>query len=567
MRKSRKTLYLNKTILLIVMLGYSAFLVSMLFMDWYLIREYQNRNMKAERNVLNDYVGKIEDSMERIDRLLYNIYANDENFQALRKKEKPVQEYGHAYELKELLSMRMYLEENMSGFFIFYDNMQKVWYNVDTAQIKPEQTEEIKERLKIRLETAGKTRSWTTVTVDGDTNLAILYKKENVAVYGILSLRSAEEELRERLGRIVEAVLEEDEIALKNQELAEQLGLNELTEQYSDSLSERKGKYQIYGSRIPNTNLWLYAVYKINLWNFMNIQQLLLLALTVLSVCAVIVLYIFMRKQIASPIRQLTETMNRIRSGETKVVPEISSRFHEIQEVNETLDKMVRELEKQKLLVYEEIIEKQKAQMQYLQLQLKPHFYLNSLKTLNALAMENQTDKMQDLIMNLSSHLRYLLQTDREIVPLSMEMEFVENYVNMQKHLTGRPVICEIEIDEHVKNWLIPVLAVHTFVENSVKYARLGDSRIPLEIQVTADYLATEDGGYLNIIVRDNGQGYPEKIIEEINREASPGKRNVGINNLKRRCRLLYGEKAEYNFDNCDGALSELILPEMEEER
>ena len=56
--------------------------------------------------------------------------------------------------------------------------------------------------------------------------------------------------------------------------------------------------------------------------------------------------------------------------------------------------------------------------------------------------MEGHTDKMQELILNLSVHLRYLLQAEQELVPLKMELNFVENYVNMQKHVTGRPVSC-----------------------------------------------------------------------------------------------------------------------------
>ena len=59
--------------------------------------------------------------------------------------------------------------------------------------------------------------------------------------------------------------------------------------------------------------------------------------------------------------------------------------FEELEQVNETLEVMVSEIKKQKLLFYEQTIEKQKAQLQYLQLQLKPHFYLNGLKTLNVL--------------------------------------------------------------------------------------------------------------------------------------------------------------------------------------
>jgi len=551
----RKKLYLNKTILMIVMVGYSAFLVLMLLMDFYLIREYKTDNMREEQRVMNEYVENLSEGMYRIDRQLYNVYENDDNFQALRKKEGIVQEYGNAYELKETLIKRMMTEESMDGFFIFYDNLEKTWYKMNSTKLRIDECNKIKEQLKNNLKQEGKMRSWFTVVVDEDIYLSLFYKKDRVAIYGIISLQDIESEIQEKMGKNRNVVIADMGMPLKNKELAEKLQLNEVTKNFSDSFYQMIKNYQVYGCRIPNTDLWIYSVYKMNLWNIMNVQQLLLLIVTLISMCAVVYMYLFVRKQVAVPIRQLTEVMNKIRNGETKTVPQIDTRFYEIQDINQTLEKMINELEEQKMLVYEEIIEKQKAQMQYLQLQLKPHFYLNGLKTLNALAMENQTEKMQELIINLSTHLRYLLQSEREVVPLYMEIEFVDNYVKMQKHITGRPVRCEITMDERVKNWEVPVLIIHTFVENSIKYARLGDSRIPLEIQVTASYLATENGGYLDIIIQDNGQGYPEEILQEINGETVVGKRSVGINNIKRRCDFLYGEKAEYSFVSYQGAL------------
>ena len=109
--------------------------------------------------------------------------------------------------------------------------------------------------------------------------------------------------------------------------------------------------------------------------------------------------------------------------------------------------------------------------------------------------------------------------------------------------------------------WKVPTLIVHTFVENSVKYAHLGGGSIPLKIQVSADILETEEGEYLDLIIRDNGQGYPEDILEEINGDTRIGIRSVGINNIKRRCQFLYGQQAEYHFETDQGAVSEIVLP------
>lgn len=562
----KKTLYLNRTILLIVMVGYSAFLVLMLLMDWYLIRNYQMENEKAEQRVVTSYINKIQDSMDKIDRQLSDIYADDGNFQNLQKNQKEVEEYGSAYELKESLRKRMLVDENLSGFYIFYNGKQKVWYQTDNDQISAQNARMIKDILQQHILNNEIERSWFAITVGEDNYLAIDFEKENAAIFGIYSMQNVDTVIRESMGKNVQIILAECGAIKKNKELAKTLNLETYIMESSDEFHDIIKNYRVYGHRIPNMEMWMCVTYPIRFWDMMNVQQLFLLLLTGISIIAVIMMYVFMRHQVVSPLHQLTNNMNMIRMGESDRIPPIECRFYEIQEADETLGEMVEELKKQKLLVYEEIIEKQKAQMQYLQLQLKPHFYLNGLKTLNALAMENQTGKMQDLILNLSKHLRYLLQAERELVPLYMELDFVENYVAMQKHVSGRPVSCEINKDGDVDNWMVPILAVQTFVENSVKYARLGGSSMPLLIQITASCLQTEEGNFLDLIVQDNGYGYPEEILEEINGDASSGNRCVGINNIKRRCKILYGERAEYSFANCDGALSELIIPERSRE-
>lgn len=110
-------------------------------------------------------------------------------------------EYGHAYELRQTLYNRMMAEESMNGFFIFYDNMQKSWYNISLNKIRAERSGEMKEQLKRNLELEGKMRSWSSVVVDEDVYLAMFYQKERVAVYGILSLQNIEAELQEKMGK------------------------------------------------------------------------------------------------------------------------------------------------------------------------------------------------------------------------------------------------------------------------------------------------------------------------------------------------------------------------------
>ena len=204
-----------------------------------------------------------------------------------------------------------------------------------------------------------------------------------------------------------------------------------------------------------------------------------------------LLLYRYMRREIILPLRELGVVMNRIRDGEWEAVVEHGARFEEIQKINEALGAMMTEIKKQKLLSYEQTIEKQRAQMQYLQIQLKPHFYLNSLKTLNVFALNGESGRMQDLIMHLSYHLRYLLQAEREMVPLAAEIDYVRNYEKLQEDMAGRRFVILWTVQEEMDEWTVPTLCIQTFVENSFKYAKLSSMQKELVIEISVSQLET----------------------------------------------------------------------------
>ncbi len=162
----------------------------------------------------------------------------------------------------------------------------------------------------------------------------------------------------------------------------------------------------------------------------------------------------------------------------------------------------------------------------------------------------------------LSTHLRYLLQPNKPFVTLREEKAFVENYVELQRQLTQREIQCAIHIDEADLDLQIPILALQTFVENSVKYAKRS-GRERLEIWLRVVRLKGEDGEALNISYADRGGGYPPEVLDMLNNRVPVDREGlgVGIVNLLKRCRFHYGDAASWGFYNDDGAVSELILP------
>lgn len=558
-----KNMSLKKTLLYTILTGYVAILALLFCMDYYLLIQHKEYISQQRQTILDNYMDKTASRMESIRKNLYNIVTTDENFQALSGKLSEIEYYSNAYELCTTLENQMLLEEQLQGFYLFFGSKDVPMYRVDIDQIPTRHASQIGCSLNLSSNIAeeGKFSSWFYLTVEDCTYLAISYKKGNAVLYGIQTLNDGEALMEEVLERDIQVVIAADGRGENYPELAENLGVLQATGESWDRFSYDQKGYSVYGEKIDNTNIWICPVIKNSFSDYITIQQGGILFLTMISFLLVITMIRFVYRQLVRPLNQIREEMEKIRMGDSKNIPEMDIRFVELREMLDTMQNMIVQLEKQRLLTYDTYIEKQRAQLQYLQLQLEPHFYINNLKMLNALAMEGKKEKIQTVILCLSEHMRYLLQAEKETTTLKKEMDFVNNYILLQNEMGSRQISLETELEEETKDCQVPTLILQTFVENSVKYAKIGMAGKGLKITISVHLLETENGQYMDVQVSDNGMGYPQEVLEEICRNTTRGKDHVGINNLKRRCQILYGEQVEFSFYNGNGAISECIIP------
>ena len=107
MSREKKIRRLNRTIVKITMLGYSTVLVILFLLDCYMIQAHQEKLKAAKWELLNDYTEQVKNSIDKVDQLMYDIYANDKNFQALQKEQSSAKEYSTVYDLREKLHTRL----------------------------------------------------------------------------------------------------------------------------------------------------------------------------------------------------------------------------------------------------------------------------------------------------------------------------------------------------------------------------------------------------------------------------------------------------------------------------
>jgi len=144
------------------------------------------------------------------------------------------------------------------------------------------------------------------------------------------------------------------------------------------------------------------------------------------------------------------------------------------------------------------------ARLNALRMQLDPHFLFNALNTISS-HVESDPKLTRTMIEHLGDLLRMSLETkDKQEVPLSEEMAFLEHYLAIQKIRFGDKLKVEIDVAPEVKYASVPSLIVQPLVENAIRH---GISR--RSSGGTVSVSAQRVDGRLEIRVRDNGVGLP----------------------------------------------------------
>lgn len=176
-----------------------------------------------------------------------------------------------------------------------------------------------------------------------------------------------------------------------------------------------------------------------------------------------------------------------------------------------------------------------KAEIKALQAQINPHFLFNALNTIISFIRLNP-NRARELIINLSTYLRYNLETGEKHVDIYHELEQVKAYIEIEKARFGEKlhIVYNIEDGLDVK---IPSLIIQPIVENSIKHGILegtGEGTVTIEIKKVAD-------GDIMISIEDDGVGITNEIIEKIY-ESKMEENKIGMSNVHNRLKYIYGE-------------------------
>lgn len=188
--------------------------------------------------------------------------------------------------------------------------------------------------------------------------------------------------------------------------------------------------------------------------------------------------------------------------------------------------------------------EKVYQQLRYLEYQINPHFFMNTLNNIQVL-IDIDPERAKASLRQLSVMMRFVLyEADKDRVPLSKETSFLRNYIRLMRLRYTDNLSVTMDIPDNMPEAMVPPMVFVTFIENSFKHGVSYHKES--YINITMD---VEDGRLLFYCVNS-------KKDEAERQTGMPREGGIGLKNVRRRLSLIYGDNYSLDIDDGDRAYS-----------
>ena len=174
--------------------------------------------------------------------------------------------------------------------------------------------------------------------------------------------------------------------------------------------------------------------------------------------------------------------------------------------------------------------EQLKTELSFLRSQISPHFIFNALNS-SIILVRKQSEKAEESLIKLASLMRYMLyESDNEKITITDEVEYIDNYIDLQmiRFEKSVSILKEINVDESLNDEFIESMLLIPFIENAFKHGTLVLKDAKIEIN-----LYNDDNKL--ILITKNKFNNSSKV--SFTKQKNNG---IGLSNVKRRLELLY---------------------------
>lgn len=563
----RRKITIKHWIFKIIIAGLAVMVAMFLAAPWYAGAKMQNQAREANEKMTGMYLKFLDNSVDGINKLLSQFAASTYDISVLAMTEDKLERYEAKMNVMQKLKDAAMIYNVFDGIFVYSQSKDE---DVFLCQVgaggNGAQVTDMKAIMK-NFETNYSFNNWELVHYGNRDYIMRVVKTGSTSCGAWIDAASLIRPLKsndnKELGTVLFLDREGRIISSSERELSGNPALSEENNGHVIKVQEKRYLQTIEDSRYLPVSMAILIPEEQYMGDIYFVQNVLgcLLALGMLTFP---ILGKLLSRNISKPVEQLIATMNEIQNGNMEARANPKGKFSEFDQMGQYFNNMISEIQRLQKDVYERKISEQKIQLQYLQTQIRPHFFLNTLNAIYSFSLVKRNDLIEKMVVCLSKYFGYRFKSTDSFVTLGEEKEHIENYLELHQLRYQDQFLCQLEIEEVLLDAKLPPLMIQTFVENSLKYGFLKD-RV-FEMEIVAEVLNIEDTQKLKITITDNGPGYEPEVLEEADEK---GKvlhghgQGIGINNVMQRLELIYHGQAEVKLSNMPGggACSELIMP------
>ncbi len=180
--------------------------------------------------------------------------------------------------------------------------------------------------------------------------------------------------------------------------------------------------------------------------------------------------------------------------------------------------------------------------------QVTPHFLFNALNAAGRQAMMEGAQKTQEIIFALAEMYRFSMTYTGHLIPVSSELQNLENYLLIQRIRFGDLVRTSVDVSEDAYDCLVPAMSLQIFAENAFRHGLEKK-----EDMGTLDVVGGRKGERLCFEIADNGAGMPADRMKALNSsdaEVAQRAGGVGIYNVRKRLQYYFPDDFTLSFSN-----------------
>ena len=297
----------------------------------------------------------------------------------------------------------------------------------------------------------------------------------------------------------------------------------------------------------------------------------LMLTFNIVFPCLLAILF---NHSLVSRLAELSEAFDQVEAASLKEIRNVRGR-DEIGSLMHNYNRMVRRSRELIKTVYKDRMEKQQmdiarqnAELLALHSQIDPHFLFNVLEGIRMHSVLKGETETAEMIQRVAVLERENVNWKKDMVSIREEINFIETYLELQKHRFGDRLKYELDMEEECLDYYIPKMTLVTFVENACVHG------VEKKAATTWIYVRVyKKGDLVYLEIEDTGAGIEEEEVKVLLERMQTGdietlrqSAHIGVANACLRLRMITKESVEFELESEPG-IGTLILIKIPEER